>query len=471
MFKIIEGYFPLQFQWESPKLRLVFFCSTSIQQAQKKFDEFKFHTQGQGNSVLIESFRRTYRETCKTFGIVSIDDEFEKQTPYQIWTMIEDEQPEVAQALLERHNNIWNGVDRDNVVVVFTSIATLYNWRGTRTTKALNHPDFNGLLGDDETTALIDGYEVVACILDDFNDHDLIWQLEQRVIDKIGELQHDHPNWRNLPKDLRRSVFEIQGEFVDCDEFEKFDERMRLDLEKFKGIAVDFDAIPFGNDSSEAGMYRAKHGKGFGIAVRDWMQSLVCPKIFLTTESVMAKLVKAVVPSHCLIECNLDAVPGLHPVQVPVIFDKRARAWAKEREALANEILDNSDNGIVICNGVKGYDRITNFTNMKGVNDYVDNNIYIIITMLSNDHYAILNTLGQFIGETNIIKSYYRDLVSQAIGRNTGYRDSGNGREAVIIAGSRLIKAGYFDNDDGDSDNPAMVREFLTYPWPEMLWC
>ncbi len=113
---------------------------------------------------------------------------------------------------------------------------------------------------------------------------------------------------------------------------------------------------------------------------------------------------------------------------------------------------------------------MTNFTLMKGVNEYSDNDTYIIMTMLSNDHYAILNTLGQYIGDAGIIETYYRDLVSQAIGRNTGYRDSGNGRQAFIIAGPKLIRAGYFENDAGDSNDLTMIREFITYPCLEKPW-
>ena len=225
--------------------------------------------------------------------------------------------------------------------------------------------------------------------------------------------------------------------------------------------------------ANERGMYKAKNGCLFGIAERDWIKNLTCPKIFITAEDLMGKIVRAVVPANRLIECRLAPVPGIHPVQTPVIFDNRARRDRPDREgreALVTEILDNDENGIVICNGIEANGRVVNYTNMKGVNDLCDNDIYIIMTMLSDDHYAALNTLGQFIGETNIITIYYRDLVSQAIGRNTGYRDSGNGRQAVIIAGANLIRAGYFDTADADSNDPAIIREFMTYLGTEMPW-
>lgn len=468
--KFVGSYFPDEFKWERErrKLRVILFCSTSMEQAQKKLDEFNILNGGKGQGVLYESFMTVYRRNCKDAGIESIEDQFDKQSPNEVWRLIETQQREIAHALAERRQEMWVNVNRDKVVFVFTSIAMLYNWDFADKTKALNHPDFDSLFDDDETNALAENYRIVTCILDDFNTHDLIVQITSIVLDKVDALQSKHANWRNYPKNQRRSVFATHGFSLGSKSFEEFDSMLRMNLARFERIAVDFGAIPYGCDNSEAGMYRAMNGFEYGIAVRDWLQRINCPKLFLTTEAVMAKIVKAVVDEHRLIECHLTPGAGIHPVHVPIVFDNRARS--EDRDQLANEIICENHNGIVIGNGLKVKARTTNFTIMKGVNEYKDNDIYIIMTMLPNDHYATLNTLGQFIDETNIIALHYRDLVSQAIGRNTGYRDSGNDREAVIIAGARLIKAGYFHNGDAGSDDPGVVREFITYPCPDKPW-
>lgn len=473
--KLISGYFPDEFVWENPyrKLRIILFCSTSTEQARKKLKEFEALNAGQG--VLFESFMTAYRRTCRDSGTESIEDQFYKQSPADIWQLIESQQPDIAEALTQSHRDMWFGVDRDKVIFAFTSIATLYTWDHAQRTKILNHPDFNGSLDDEQAKALEFDYKVVTCILDDFNDHDIVLQLSSKIIDEIASLQSAHQNWRNYPLYEKTGLFHAHGHSIGCRTFEEFDSRMRLNFNVFKRIAVDFTAIPYGCDNNEKDMYRAMNGVEYGIAAREWIQTLSCPKIFLTTETLMGKIVKAIVAPESLIECNLSPVPGVHPVHVPVVYDNRARAYdnrdrAEDREGLAKEIIDGNKNAIVICNGLEDHDCITNFTTMKGVNEYRDNDVYIIMTMLSPDHYAAVNTLGQFVNEPKIIDLYYKDSVTQAIGRNTGYRDSGNDREAVIIAGSRLINAGHFENDEEASGDPAVVREFITYRCSEKPW-
>ena len=118
-------------------------------------------------------------------------------------------------------------------------------------------------------------------------------------------------------------------------------------------------------------------------------------------------------------------------------------------------------------NGELG-DKVINFERVKGRNDLKDKDIYIIMTMFHPDEYFNLNTLGLFIERSDIIQMHYRDLLIQATGRNTGYRDSG--RQTVVIHGRRLDRAGYFTNDALNSADPTAIREFAIYMAADKPW-
>ena len=72
------------------------------------------------------------------------------------------------------------------------------------------------------------------------------------------------------------------------------------------------------------------------------------------------------------------------------------------------------------------------FQKAKGANHLADRDIYIIVTHLNPDHYAELNVVGQWLEIPDVIELYYRDQISQAVGRNGGFRDTGNQGGAVF---------------------------------------
>ncbi len=280
VFTLVEELFSIEFPWEceSSVLRVVLFCSTSRKQAANKLAEFKTITNGCGQGVLIEGFTTVYMTMCEELGIESIEDHFEGETPYDVWQIIANEQPQVANALIERHRNMWAGIDREKIVVVFTSFATLYHWEYTGKTKVFNHINFGCSVDNISTNALANKYRVVACILDDYSAQDLLIQMPAKIINKIAELQSEYANWRNMSRFDKRGAFNTYGNALECESFDEFDGKMRLNLNDFTRLSVDFDAISFGVDNTERGMYRKKNGETFGIAVRDWNAKTHLPK-------------------------------------------------------------------------------------------------------------------------------------------------------------------------------------------------
>jgi hypothetical protein len=136
---------------------------------------------------------------------------------------------------------------------------------------------------------------------------------------------------------------------------------------------------------------------------------------------------------------DIDSIPAIFPVRVPVVFDPRARK--KDIAKLAREIVDADPNALVIADMVKGVERVVTYQGAKGVNGLEDRNIYVIPTYLSGEVYARLNVIGQWLGIPNIIEMHYRDQINQAVGRNRGFRQSpSRDTKTTVVCSHRLWK-------------------------------
>ena len=264
---------------------------------------------------------------------------------------------------------------------------------------------------------------------------------------------------------------------------------MRVSLNSLEKVLVDFDAIPFGSDNSESGIYKGQNGKAFYLGVQDWLKSMA-GRNFLTTERLMTEVVRAAYRKQVKVEdgrrivrlaCLRNDPPSdLFPVTVPICIDKRANA--ENATELAREITEANPNAVVISNGVEDTERVLNFQNAKGANHLADHDIYIIVTHISPKHYAELNVVGRWLGISDVIDLYYRDQISQAVGRNKGFRDTGNGRKTVVITSSRLEKSSIFKSSAVQATQPSsedmqkgwsefrkkMHEKIASMPWKKM---
>ena len=165
-----------------------------------------------------------------------------------------------------------------------------------------------------------------------------------------------------------------------------------------------------------------------------------------------------------LVCARIDPPSELFPISVPVCIDKRASG--RRAADLAREITEANPNAVVICNGVKDNDRVLTFQKAKGANHLADRDIYIIVTHLNPEHYAQLNVVGQWLEIPDVIELYYHDQISQAVGRNRGFRDTGNGRKTVVIASSKLAQSGIFTSAALAGPQPS--REERQAEWSEL---
>jgi hypothetical protein len=143
-------------------------------------------------------------------------------------------------------------------------------------------------------------------------------------------------------------------------------------------------------------------------------------------------------------EIVLDQVPPIYPVKVPITFDSRASADRENQKrisALAAEIASGNDNSIVIADGVRGVDQAITFQGMKGLNQFSEKDVSIILTCLAPEKFAELNVIGQWLGINDVIELHYDDQLNQAVGRNRGFRHSDRiETKTEVISTSRLWK-------------------------------
>ena len=90
--------------------------------------------------------------------------------------------------------------------------------------------------------------------------------------------------------------------------------------------------------------------------------------------------------------------------------------------ALAAEIAGSNENAIVISDGVRDPAKAMSFQAMKGLNDFAETDVYIILTHLAAEKYAELNILGQWLGiGEDVIRLHYEDQINQAVGPTVAF--------------------------------------------------
>jgi hypothetical protein len=188
------------------------------------------------------------------------------------------------------------------------------------------------------------------------------------------------------------------------------------------------------------GEYAKRNRERFHLGVQPWLEDCKARLTFLTTESIVSFVLIHVYEQSSTKLRVLDLHPpcGLFPIDVSLMIDKRAaadRPGSPMVTSLAQELLAANPNAVVIGDGIDGPDsRVMNFQRVKGLNGLEHNDICIIPTFLAADAYAALNIVGQWLNLSNVITCFYGDQISQAVGRNQGFRKTDNGSLAVICS-------------------------------------
>jgi hypothetical protein len=455
------GHFPLiaseafdgavaSYRGENVIQRFGCFAFRSHEQACQKAAEFR--TTGR-NAIVVQGFRRVYETTCSELGEHPLPVYFfHDASPHGILAEIRQEQPSVFERLEEIRTFIWKyGRFDAATTMLFTTHALVRSWQYGRITRTWHHPNFDP---DEDRGDLRDQFALSKVVFDELEMDEFLHILPQSLYDLIERYQGHHADWRNLPRLERYNIFSelcANGEILSGIDFEKFNELMRLELSDLEAVEVNYGAIPFGNDNTPKGIYRREHGKRFYIGIQEWPFTSSTHFAFLTTEHLITDILTAIYDKQYrkrgfthnpLLRLDLDNVPGIYPVQVPLYIDRRAAADRVKPKVseLAQEIVSADPHAIVISNGVDDQvKRVITFQKAKGQNDLQNKNIFIILTNLAPAQYAQLNVVGQWLNVPDIIQLYYEDQINQAVGRNRGFRDNG-ATQTAIIASHRLYR-------------------------------
>jgi len=84
------------------------------------------------------------------------------------------------------------------------------------------------------------------------------------------------------------------------------------------------------------------------------------------------------------------------------------------------------------------------------------------VTFLAPEVYAELNVLGQWIGQPDTVAKYYAAQISQAVGRNTGFRQQ-PGTKTVVVISSGLYRILQPQLEKLDN-------RFVLQPIPPRMW-
>lgn len=423
------------------------FAFRSSDQATAKLEEF--HRENR-SAVLIQPLRKHYEAVCSVEKVQPID--LDEEGPSSIYAVIQKEQPNVFARLEERRKNLWKD-EREFSCPTTTLLMThamAMNWHQSVISKIWYHPAFDPHQNFSDQIDLRYEQKLKNIVFDDPELEEIVMVLSENRYDFIQKMQNKHPGWRNFPHHERLSIFKKSKRDGFCAglSFRQLDADMRLDLARLKAVTVDHTAIPFGFDHGEQGIYRSQHGRMFYVGAKEWCFSSPSSLIFLTTESLIAEAIDALFKAHrkTHIYLDLEHTDALQPIKVPTKIEPMARADRKDSPqvtALAERILSGSEHSVVIGDGIKiDSDRVMSFQKMKGRNGLEDKDVYIIPTWLAPEKYAELNVIGQYLGLTTVIETYYQDQLNQAVGRNRGFRQSFNrNTKTTVICSNRLWRA------------------------------
>jgi hypothetical protein len=216
-------------------------------QARDKVDEFR-----QGRPVqLIETFWSRYQDACRAVGVDPIArDEFEDIQPGEVLTQIREQQPKAFDDLERTRQSLWSNASFDSSTLLVTTHRAAALWRTSVLNRAWHHPKFKP--DDDHEThrSLASSFIIDRVVFDDPEVDDFVERLSSGVYQFMEHQQSAHRNWKNRRREERLNIYHSLDEPL-VDEFERFDELMRLDLATLDRVAVDFDAISFGKDQND----------------------------------------------------------------------------------------------------------------------------------------------------------------------------------------------------------------------------
>jgi hypothetical protein len=429
------------------KIRFFVFAFRSRAQAEEKAAEY---SNDHRRAFVLKPFWSHYEDACRSLGVKAmLKEEFDEDSDIvSVLSQIARDQPAVNGELERIRKSLWRTNDGRSLftgtTLIFTTHATAMAWHRTHMNRAWQHPRFS-LEGDkNRLKELREEFVFEKVVFDEPEWDEFAYLLPQDLYAHLSAQRRW--SWQKLSIRERKEHFQAMKRVelaLGPVDFDEYNELRFVDLGQFERVQVDYFAQPFGRENSPKSIYRGKHGSSYYFGAKRWPSSNDSTKwIFLTTESFTTEAIAALYEAKLgrpLLRLELDNLPGVYPIDVPVVKSKKAKA--EKIQELASEILASSDGTVVIADGlgvVKG-ERARTFQGMKGYNGWPDKDVFIALTFLAPEVYARLNALGLWLRLEDTIAKYYAAQLSQAVGRNTGFRKK-PGTKTVVVATDGLLR-------------------------------
>jgi hypothetical protein len=429
------------------KIRFFVFAFRSRAQAEEKAAEY---SNDYRRAFVLKPFWTHYEDACKRQGVKAmLKEEFDEDSDIvSVLGKIARDQPAAYEELERVRKSLWLANDGMSLftgtTLIFTTHATAMAWHRTHMNRAWHHPQFNLDSESNRLKELRREFVFEKVVFDEPEWDEFAYLLPRDIYAHLSI--RNRWTWQELSVRERRERFQAMktaDPALGAVDFEEYNELRFLDLAHFERVQVDYFAQPFGRENSQKSIYLSRHGNTYYFGAKHWPCSSDSTNwIFLTTERFTTEAIAALYESKLgrpLLRLDLDNLPGVYPVDVPVVKNKKARA--EKIQELASEILASGNGTVVIADGLGSMrgERARTFQGMKGYNGWSDKDVFIALTYLAPEVYARLNALGLWLRLDDTIGKYYAAQLSQAVGRNTGFRKK-PGTKTVVVATAGLLR-------------------------------
>jgi len=429
------------------KTRFFVFAFRSRAQAEEKAAEYSNEHR---RAFVLKPFWVHYEDACKRCDVkLMLKKEFDEDSNIvSVLGHIARDQPAVYDELERIRRSLWLADDRTSLftgtTIIFTTHATAAAWYRTHLNRIWHHPQFDPQGDPIKFDELRAEFVFEKVVFDEPEWDEFAYLLPQDLYAHLSSKTRSL--WQELTVRERKDQFRsmrVSDPALQSIDFEEYNELRFVDPANFERVGVDYFAQPFGRENNQRSIYLSRHGSAYYFGARHWPSSSDSTNwVFLTTETFTTEIIAALYKAklgRSLLRLNLDNLPGVYPIDVPVLKNKKAKA--EKIQELASEILASSEATVVIADGlddVKG-ERARTFQGMKGYNGWSGKDIFIVLTFLAPEVYARLNALARWLQLDDTIGKYYAAQLSQAVGRNTGFRQK-PGTKTVVVATDKLLR-------------------------------
>lgn len=414
--------------------------------AEEKCDSFNSLSHPRAHGVVWKSFSRVYAEICKELGLTEIGyDDAIKAGNQSRWSMVERKQPEVLQALKQRHAAMWAAIG-NREPVLFSVHDVAYGWRDCRRTRLLWTRSFwddaadNGQQIAETNLALLVHDEIkVSTFVDAIpaETHDWLQALKARNA-AIWDGSHyavqrdaiaEHSATAPRPEAIEANDNEIRR-LLSPGEWTRVTTK---DTEEYVTRVCDDPAKD---------VYAQSHGREWYVRNRSWWAHVGKPiaerVVFLTTEFVPATVAKHAIPRLYQVDFDTPSI-ARDKVEVRpnrrVVAEKIGSVAQAEWKGLGKSA---SAEWSVISNRKGTFDpvwkvEVISHAAARGSNTLLGKNIIQTCTFMSPAQYEQIQAVNAWAGRDDLVEATHVDEINQSCGRNLGFRRTGRERHILLI--------------------------------------